>query len=205
MLTKKAFLFTLFINFNFLLFGCTTSYVDGNGRLHFSPSKEQTSQLRNKKSCCEYFWEIPYQKIDFEKKYKLIVNNELPTFNFPTGKSYLLAFEIPIYYKTLEISIESYFKQSLFYPKVTILDHQFHIIKSVSDKAIRHEFTPKFSRAYLYGKFTINETNDIAKYILIHTSDRLLEGRLLNNAGSRSGYDIHFGSEGEITLKLSML
>ncbi|MDH5217125.1 MAG: MalM family protein [Gammaproteobacteria bacterium] len=143
-----------------------------------------------------------YEKIELDVSYDFEISNILPAYEFDSGKSYVIGLEIPTYYKSLKLEINSYFDNNLFYPNITILDDHYYVIKSVSHKSIKYENVKKFGSAYLSGYFDINETEDSAKYILIYTTDELQKFRIIVNPGSRSGYDVHAGPEGKIRINL---
>ena len=201
MRTQTSALFITLL-FSSIITGCASTYIDAGGRLHFAPPKSQMELLIEREPCCKHFWEITYEKIELDKPYDYEINNILPAYEFDSGKSYVIGLEIPTYYKSIKLEIDSYFDNNLFYPNITILDDRYYVIKSVSHKSIKYENTKKFSSAYLSGYFDINETEDTAKYILIYTTDELQKYRLIVNPGSRAGYDMHAGPEGKIRINL---
>lgn len=189
------------LSWMFFLSSCATSYVDVGGRLHFVPKQQQIDALKEKTACCEHYWELPFKRVSLDKTYEFQINSELPVYDFRSGKSYVLALEVPLYYKSFKLKIDSYFDDSVFYPTVAILNDRYFAIKKISDKAIRRENRSKFSRSFISGQIDVNETEEIAKYVLIYTTKDLLDSKFVINPAARYGYDVHPGPEGRIKIK----
>jgi len=153
---------------------------------------EMNDSLRSKRSCCTSFRELPYVEADAANKMDFASSDSSPVFQFPEGKSFFMALRLPQSLSPGVADLEVRFSRSIldpykgtvraFCPAYTLLRDDFSEIKS-SAVQVRYAAPTWTKGGRWVGQIVIP---DGARYIVLHTSDHLLEGSV--NMGPHGGY-----------------
>ena len=193
-----------------ILSACATVEVDQLGRNHFSTIDSFIKLYPRHENCCTDITSIPYQSIEYDKEYTFEINDNTPVFEFNFGRSHFIALELPKTDRLYRISVESHLaKGLLFFPMLLVLDGRHQKIKQISQETFLYKKTNDFSYTLLEGEIVVNENEDQARYLIIHTPDISWQGYLLalrfphNPIGVRDdqSYYIHYAAQGKITMR----
>lgn len=152
------------------------------------------------KVCCRSVSEFNYQKLKWGELYSHIIDNKSPAYKFDGGKSYFRAFELPKQKEPYHVLINSYALMEpsggryLFHPVAFTLDESFQVVRRIPDDAwfANQGKFKEISRApfdwvlgmespfdRLTGQLSMTSQNQHEKYLVIHTSDLLLNEQSL--------------------------
>ena len=134
--------------------------------------------------------QFKYKDIDFGENDKIwLINSSSQAFQFPTGKSYFLAFHLPAYSGRYKIAIQSYAlgevleKAHFFYPQVDLLDEKFNVVAHSSPQDFVLSKSPvPMAEQKTWGLrmrqegFVSVDSSDI-KYMVIFTTSDLLKSK----------------------------
>lgn len=175
-LISARFLWTAFLVL--LLAGCGATLTDVRGK--FADSRP----------CCKSYREISYSQLDVESTRVVSIGPNDQVFQFETGKSPLLAFELPLVKEPLRLTVESYMQSSLqspmtdnqyfFAPNLVLLDAEYRVLR-VQEPRNRHvryvPVTEFFGTGGLGWKIvwgTDIEADEGVRFAIIRTTERLL-------------------------------
>lgn len=164
---------------------------DKIGRLQvFNVSKAKTRAAFFRKVldtapvCCGKISEFKFGKLTIGQLESAEIVRAQGTFDFPTGKSYFKAFELPAYSSPYAINLHSKVMPSgiphqfrIFVPAAILLDSNFNIIETIDPKGLRPipaSIMPPRAAA-LDQTIPISTANAHARYIVLYTTDNLLE------------------------------
>lgn len=154
-------------------------------------------EYKKSEICCRSVAEFGFQKLRMGELYSYIINNQSPAYQFHGDKSYFLAFELPKYEKPYHVLISSYAVMDpmtggryLFHPVVITLDESFQVVRRMPDEAwlanigkfkdivrapTNWVFGIQSPLDRLTGQLPITEQNQQEKYVVIHTTNTLLD------------------------------
>ncbi len=121
-----------------ILTGCATGRLSSPGT--FLPP-EHNLILAQAKPCCSSYFEFPYLKLGIEQETSVIVSPESPVFDFPGGRSFFAAFELPtgsqaMVLKTYAVNMLYNPSGHVLVPSVQFLDLNHRIIETSRPKYI---------------------------------------------------------------------
>ncbi len=132
--------------------------------------------------CCVRMAEFNFEKLAHGKSTSVEIVRGPGTFDFPTGKSYFRSFELPAYSAPYEINLHSKVMPSgiphqfrVFVPAAMLLDSNFNLIETIDPKGLRPipaSIMPPRAAAL---DQTISIANARARYMVLYTTDKLLE------------------------------
>ncbi|BAP88312.1 maltose operon periplasmic [Burkholderiales bacterium GJ-E10] len=134
--------------------------------------------------CCSRMSEFTFENLAPGKSTSAEIARGQGSFDFATGKSYFRAFKLPAYSAPYAISLHSKVMPSgiphrfrVFVPAAVLLDSNFHIIETIDPKGLRPipaSIMPPRAAA-LEQTIAISAANARAKYMVLYTTDNLLE------------------------------
>ncbi|WP_026957252.1 MalM family protein [Aliagarivorans taiwanensis] len=129
--------------------------------------------------CCTSLSEINYLATPESYFFKESVSSGNQSFEFASGKSFLLAYEIPQGSTDLPVTVTSEIKQSVFVPKVAMLNENFEVTRVVPGENFDYLEKTQYQPHRLLASFNLRrtgspETNE--KYLLVYTTDELVAG-----------------------------
>lgn len=135
-------------------------------------------QLRHAQNCCQNIASFPFTPIPANFDQLLVIDGSTPVFTFDEGKSHFLAFQLPQNSGDLKITLAAQIDQSLFLPKVMMLDSQFRITRVLGSDVFKYEPAKLLNGNRLEGEFTIDRTYignpNNESYLVIYTSENKL-------------------------------
>ncbi|WP_432453859.1 MULTISPECIES: MalM family protein [unclassified Agarivorans] len=151
----------------------------GSGDYYYSP--QVSNQLLDSAAlCCNSLADIDYKTVDFNYLADEVLGKGSPAFNFDSGKSFFLAYKIPNSSTDFPITVSSYIRESLFAPKVVLLNSNFEVTRVVPGKNFIYKPARGFSRDRLTSSFSIRRAalpQEKEEYLLIYTTDALKTGK----------------------------
>lgn len=161
-----------------LLAGCGHSLVESGAR------------LADARACCDSLGALGFAKLEIGETRLLSIRAGDRAFPFDTGKSYFAAFALPETREPARFSVESYMQVALqspttgdqffFAPRILVLDSAHRPLRAVEPDQPRARYVPSTEFAVTGGlgyKIVLHadfEPGDGARYVVLHTTDRLL-------------------------------
>jgi maltose operon periplasmic protein len=170
---KLFFTITICVLAIYLMVACKTS------------QKTQQNDFLKKVPRFNTFRDFPYRELSLNKIYKETIDENSEVFNFTTGKSYFLSFQLPEKpQKPYQIIISSYMLGNtihegyIFYPVVVTLDSGFNVVRQVQGDAFKLSkvfINETWGLPYKYEATLALMPNDspAEKFLLIYTTDAL--------------------------------
>ena len=182
----------------FLLSACPSTEVR-DGVIHYVAPQEAKEEMWRSTACCSSLADIKYTELNAASKLRLKINSTLPTYNFSTGTSYILAYKLPVSASPMKLTIKSFFSGYAFYPAVMLLNTEFKATHNYINAIFEFVPTRLNQKAYLEGSIIVNP-HDSPNYILIYTTDKLM--RLTNEETIENrNYVHHYGPVGAIAIE----
>ncbi|MFM2480839.1 MalM family protein [Celerinatantimonas sp. YJH-8] len=112
-----------------ILTGCS-SMLDPQSQDYsdITPS-DYTNLIKNSSVCCQQYATLPYQTIQASGEYLQSVTPKSSVFKFEEGRSFFKAFKLesPSKYSYYNVTIDFDISQSLFLPKIVVLNDKFEV------------------------------------------------------------------------------
>ena len=151
--------------------------------------EETIRAVDSAKSCCASMKQFAYEPLPPLESMWFAINVESPAFEFPTGKSYFKAFELPAYSGSYTITIKSYsgmhgpatappHSASVLVPVALLLDTDYavtRVVDEVSFKRVDGSLLP-LETLRLEATISVGPENSQERYIVISTARRALGG-----------------------------
>jgi maltose operon periplasmic protein len=135
-------------------------------------------QLDQAQNCCQNVASFPFTPVPADFEQLLVIDGSSPVFTFDDGKSHFLAFQLPQNSGDLKITLAAQIDQSLFLPKVMMLDSQFRVTRVLGSNVFKYEPAKLLNGNRLEGEFTIDRTYignpNNESYLVIYTSENKL-------------------------------
>ena len=177
-----VFAMTLFLT------GCGSFPVEQeyrNGVKHFIVPAQISEQLRTASSCCRSYSEIQYAELYPNQNLEIKIDPESPAYDFETGKSFFLAYKLPVTNLPYKMTIKSFFSGHAFYPSVLLLDGEYKVTRSVSKSEFKYTEPGLVERGRIEGSILFTPSKNNETYLIIHTTDELMNEVVFS---SESGY-----------------
>ena len=156
-------------------------------------SLDETMQsLAQAPSCCTAPREFTYEPLSFVGWKLFEITQESAAFDFPTGKSYFRAFELPTQAEPFTFTLKSYVgshvpdqdsyrgpaRFSVFVPALMLLDEDFAVTRLVDEKAARpiDKILLPPVKLGMETTITIGREHANERYLVVFTPRRVLEG-----------------------------
>lgn len=204
-------------------FGSAGSAISGPATLKpISNTHEANAALKLAASCCKRFSEIKYKDFSEIKDNDEIINASNGAYTFPDGKSYFSAYKLPLNRGDFRITLSSVFTNTVFVPKVILLDGEFNITRIIDSSTFSFEPANLLNENQFTGVFTIDRSHSEnihnETYMIIYTpenslaasttidSDEMRYARARSLAAPRNAkVDIPHSAWGNINLKVDYL
>ncbi|MFQ6006490.1 MAG: MalM family protein [Woeseia sp.] len=159
----------------------------------FPPTLEETIQsLASAPNCCAAAKDFAYEPLEFPGTTSFDISAESPAFDFPTGRSFFKAFELPKQAVPYTITIKGYpgnhvpaqqhhwkpERYSVFVPVVMLLDRDHAVTRLIDEKAVRRvdwTLLPPV-RLGMELTVTVKPENQNERFLVVFTPRRLLGG-----------------------------
>lgn len=205
--------------------GCSSfgSAISGPTTLKpISNYHEANAALKLATPCCKRFSEIQYKDFSDIKDNDEVINASNGAYTFPDGKSYFSAYKLPLNRGDFRITLSSVFTNTVFVPKVILLDGEFNITRIIDASTFSFEPANLLNENQFTGVFTIDRSHSEnihnETYMIIYTpenslaasttidSDEMRYARARSLAAPRNAkVDIPHSAWGNINLKVDYL
>jgi len=120
--------------------------------------------------CCKSYSDIQYLELNFKKALNQdIGDGNSPAMNFPEGKSFFMAVQLPPFNAPFEVQIDSIPQYNkLFVPTVLLLNEQFEITRQIDDSAF------EYSNGNSSYDFFVNEEDRMNRYMILYTRSNII-------------------------------
>jgi hypothetical protein len=198
--------------FFLILFLCAALFVQACAK----PYSGVLRQYREASPCCASLAELPVEPLQLGDTKSFDLADNSPAFRFETGKSYFRAFTLPQGPYPYRVTVRSYLvggylkSAYLFYPQLLTLDANRKVVRATGPGTFSLEQAGLLEamqeaeglRYLLAGGVTFTEGSHDERYLIILTTDELLQGRTSVPTGGElflPGYD------GPVTAKREVL
>lgn len=136
-------------------------------------------QLATVSSCCRDVSSLPFQDLHLGSTKLIPINGSSPVYNFSEGKSYFLAFRLPVNSGDLRITVDGLIDKSLFNPTVLMLDAKFNVTRKLGSDVFKYEPARMLQGDRIAAVFTVdrsyvgNPNNE--SYMVIYTDHGTLD------------------------------
>jgi uncharacterized protein YceK len=148
-------------------------------------------KLADAPSCCESLAQLPYQNMASAGVFSSEINVESPAYPFATGKSFFSAYKIKELPRPIIVEVASYLATEPgtlanllnlggggtlpFSPVMLILDEQFHLQRTIGPTSALSGCELNQNEGVYLNRFEVVETPAQASYLIILTTNALLE------------------------------
>lgn len=157
------------------------------------PLEETIRSVDSAKSCCASVKEFDYEPLAMLDSKTFEITDQSSAFEFPTGKSYFKAFELPAYAVRYAITIESFpgrhwpaktlypaslSTASVFVPVVMLLDENHAVTRVVDGTAFKRVDATLFppGQLRLEGTVPVGPENSRERFLIVLTARAQLKG-----------------------------
>ncbi|MGY5452920.1 MalM family protein [Agarivorans sp. MS3-6] len=144
----------------------------------FGNAKQAIVSLEGAPVCCEQLSQLSYQAVTFDYVAEEGIDTNRQAFAFNSGKSFVLAYKLPILNTNVPVKIESIIGETLFAPSVALLDENFQVTRVIPANAFKYKELKGFSGNMLSGTFRVSteQRSDRVReaYMVVYTTDQSL-------------------------------
>ncbi len=170
-----------------LLFLCAALFVQACAKSYSGVAR----QYREASPCCASLAELPGEPLQLGDKKSFDLSENSPAFRFETGKSYFRAFTLPQGPYPYRVTVRSYLvggylkSAYIFFPQLLTLDANRKVVRATGPGSFRLEQAGLLEamqeaeglRQILEGSLTFTEGSRDERYLVVLTTDELLQGR----------------------------
>ena len=128
------------------------------------------------KSCCASMAEFNYKTLTLPAAIVTHIDDTGPAYDFPTGKSYFLAYRLPSSPQGFTLTISSYFAGHVFFPNFLFLDSQLRPVRHIGAPDTHYVPPSTWVRGH-YELTTSVKAEDAARYLVILTTEADMKRR----------------------------
>jgi maltose operon periplasmic protein len=140
--------------------------------------------------CCNNYSSIQFKDVASVDEWRVTLDQYSPTYQFPEGKSYFIAYKLPLDRGGFTVSIASLFSKSVLIPQVMLLDGEFNVTRVIKSSVFKYK-EPRMLRPEEYsGSFSIDRTHSgnikNESYMIIYTPEpSLLQSSIVDSEEMR--------------------
>jgi len=193
------------------IFLCAALFVQACAK----PYSGVVRQYREAPPCCASLAELPVEPLQLSDKNSFDLADNSPAFRFETGKSYFRAFTLPQGPYPYRVTVRSFLVGSylksayIFYPQLLTLDANRKVVRATGPGTFNIEHGGLLEamqeaeglRYLLEGGLTFTEGSRDERYLVVLTTDELLQGRTSVPTGGEMflpGYGGQVLAKGEV-------
>ncbi|WP_026970313.1 MalM family protein [Aliagarivorans marinus] len=146
--------------------------------VYVSPSKAD-GILAESGVCCSTLSELTYKSVSANYHQDEFLDENRQSFEFVSGASFVLAYQIPDGADNLPITISSLIDQTTFAPQAVMLNEQFQVTRMVPGEHFMYREAKGFEPNRLVTSFNLRRValpDAKERYLLIYTTDQLKSG-----------------------------
>ncbi len=170
-----------------LFFLCAALFVQACAKSYSGAAR----QYREAPICCASLAELPVEPLQLGDKKSFDLAENSPVFRFETGKSYFRAFTLPQGPYPYRVTVHSYLvggylkSAYIFFPQLLTLDANHRVVRATGPGSFSLEKAGIFEamqeaeglRYILDGGLTFTEGSRDERYLVVLTTDELLQGK----------------------------
>ncbi|MBL0597851.1 hypothetical protein JD516_08490 [Aeromonas jandaei] len=137
------------------------------------------STLMASPACCVDFAQMPLDVLpEDDSALDISLNSSSPVFDFKDGKSYFKAFQLPKKRSQIDITLKSYFTDSIMLPSVLFLDQNLRVIKEVNAEQFKIVYGSIGRRISLDSHITLEfaSSGQQAEFMIIKADPKSRQG-----------------------------
>ena len=144
--------------------------LDANGNREFYVPEEVKAALASAPSCCATMADFHYESLRLGASNNVSVDAKRPAFPFESGKSYFVAYALPVSPTTTNIRVKSWFSGWAFFPNLLLLDQRFSPVRVIGAPDVRY-IAPGWTTGDGHVEATCDiSPTDSARYLVIFTT-----------------------------------
>jgi hypothetical protein len=150
-----------------------TLLLKGPSRLaatEFKVSPKTWDALASAQSCCAGMQAFRFEPLPAHGYLDQRIDTDSQAFAFKTGKSYFLAYELPRSDKTMTIEVDSWVHDTVFFPRLLLLDKSFAPVGFVGSPAVHFVPAGPVEPDHYEADCSIGPGNP-ARYLIILTAE----------------------------------
>ncbi|MGH8289345.1 MAG: MalM family protein [Steroidobacteraceae bacterium] len=136
----------------------------------FKVSPRIWDALASAQSCCAGMQAFRFQPLPVDGYLDQRIDTDSQAFAFKTGKSYFLAYQLPRSDRTTSIEVDSWVHDTVFFPRVLLLDKSFAAVGFVGAPAVHFVPAGPVESDHYEADCSIGPGNP-ARYLIILTTD----------------------------------
>lgn len=132
-------------------------------------------------ACCADFAQMPLDALpDDDSTLEVVLDSSSPVFDFKDGKSYFKAFQLPKQRSQIDITLKSYFTDSIMLPSVLFLDKNLRVIKEVNAEQFQLVYGSIGRRISLDSHITLDQASSgqQAEFMIIKADPKSHQGEM---------------------------
>ncbi|MGL5324243.1 MAG: MalM family protein [Aeromonas sp.] len=130
-------------------------------------------------ACCTDFAQMPLDALpDDDSTLEVVLDSSSPVFDFNDGKSYFKAFQLPKQRSQIDITLKSYFTDSIMLPSVLFLDKTLRVVKEVNAEQFQLVYGSIGRRISLDSHITLDQASSgqQAEFMIIKADPKSRQG-----------------------------
>lgn len=142
---------------------------------------EGQSELQNAAICCNVLTGLPFIDITKDSNEQYQFGSTAPAFQFPSGKSFVRAFRLPLNIDAMSVEISALIRKNVFVPTVDFYNPKMELIKRLQPadfvyKPARLIEGDSLDARFMITNLTAAEEKKIA-FMVIYTTDEAQQGQ----------------------------
>lgn len=116
----------------------------------------QVPNIQQRELCCQSLATLPFQALPDDDDVTLTFDQNSPLFRFEEGVSPFIAYQLPDVGENITIKLEAPIKDTLWQPRVLILNQQFQVVRKFGSKAFSQHKASILGGPEVAGKITVH-------------------------------------------------
>jgi hypothetical protein len=143
----------------------------------FKVSPQTWDALASARSCCAAIEAFRFDPLPVGGWRDERIDSASQAFTFTTGKSYFLAYELPRAGRQTTVEVDSWIRDTVFFPRLLLLDQSFAVVRRIGPPAVHFVPAGPVEPEHYEAVCSIGPA-DPARYLIILTTDTDLESVL---------------------------
>lgn len=173
---------------------------------------EQRAQLAAAPVCCGSYALMPYLKVGIPETRTVKFDSSSPAYIFESGKSFFIAFELPVWTFPYEVEIRTKHTSAagIFRPRIKLIGSDFQTLRTFGPE-------DRFGRNPETIEFFVNQENQAERYMIVYSDSAGAGGKeglhvapiiipvgpvILNMGATEHRVTVPYSPMGEVSLSL---
>ncbi|WP_411991037.1 MalM family protein [Agarivorans sp. DSG3-1] len=128
--------------------------------------------------CCNSFEQIDFKSINYDYQSEEAIDNSRQAFQFNSGKSFIVAYELPRLGEDIPVTLEAEIGETVFAPTVVLLNENFQVLRVLPSDFFKYVEAKHFKPNVLAGSFKVRLASGLPeereRYMVVYTTDQSL-------------------------------